>query len=142
MNKFILTFLSLISCVTVYSQSWTQLTDFPGTQRDDGIAFTVNNKAYCLSGLEVGWQCTGNGSVFDGSSETWSPMASLPAGKERQYATGFSYNGNGYMLGGLNCSGVCLKDFWQYSITKNSFRFTNFRKIIKRIGQNNLAIWS
>jgi N-acetylneuraminic acid mutarotase len=121
MNKIILTLLLFIYGVNIYSQSWTQLADFAGTQRDDGIAFTINNKAYCLSGLEVGWQCTGNGFIFDGSSETWSPMASLPNGKERQYATGFSYNNTGYMLGGLNCSGVCLKDFWQYSTPTNSW---------------------
>ncbi len=121
MNKFILLLLSFIYCFNTYSQSWTQLADFPGTQRDDGIAFTINNKAYCLSGLEVGWQCTGNGFVFDGSAESWSPMASLPNGKERQYSTGFSYNGNGYMFGGLNCSGVCLNDFGQYSTVTNSW---------------------
>lgn len=121
MNKKVILLLSLIYCFSIYSQSWTQLTDFSGTQRDDGATFTINNKAYCFSGLEVGWQCTGNGFVFDGISETWAPMASLPNGKERQYATGFSYNGNGYMFGGLNCSGVCLKDFWQYSTLTNSW---------------------
>ena len=119
MNKLILTFLSFAHFTFCYSQ-WTQLTDFPGGPRDDGTSFTINNKAYCFTGLEPG-QCTVNGYAFDGSSETWTSMASLPAGKERQYATGFSYNGIGYMLGGLTCSGACLKDFWQYSVLTNSW---------------------
>jgi len=121
MNKLILTLLSCAHFAFCNAQTWTQLTDFPGTQRDDGTVFTINNKAYCLSGLEVGWQCTGNGYSFDGGPETWYPIASLPNGKERQYATAFSYNGNGYLIGGLNCSGLCLKDFWQYSVSTNSW---------------------
>lgn len=121
MNKLILTLLSFVQFTFCNAQTWTQLADFPGTQRDDGTVFVVNNKAYCLSGLEVGWQCTGNGYSFDGVSETWSPIASLPNGKERQYATAFSYNGNGYLIGGLNCSGLSLKDFWQFSVLTNSW---------------------
>lgn len=121
MNKLILPFLSFVHFTICYSQTWTQLTDFPGGSRDDGTSFTINNKAYCFTGLEPGYQCMPNGYAFDGSSETWSPMASLPAGKERQYATAFSYNGIGYMLGGLKCDNSCLKDFWQYSVTTNSW---------------------
>lgn len=114
----------MLSCVHFTfcnAQTWAQLTDFPGTQRDDGTSFVIDNKAYCFSGLEVGWQCTGNGYSFDGASETWSSMSSLPSGKERQYATAFSFNHDGYVLGGLNCSGVCLKDFWKYTVSTNSW---------------------
>ena len=121
MNKFILTVLSIIHFTFIQSQTWTQLTDFPGGPRDDGTSFTINNKAYCFTGLEPGWQCTINGYAFDGGSETWSPMASLPNGKERQYATGFSYNGNGYLFGGLKCDNSCLNDFWQYSVSTNTW---------------------
>lgn len=118
--KYCILFLIVVCNLTVFSQSWTQIQDFPGGPRDDGTSFTINNKAYCFTGLEPG-QCTGNGYVFDGSSETWLPMASLPIGNQRQYATGFSYNGTGYMLGGLTCSGACLNDFWQYSVISNSW---------------------
>ena len=120
MNKLILTVLLIIHFTFTYCQTWTQLTDFPGGPRDDGTSFTINNKAYCFTGLEPG-QCTVNGYAFDASSETWLAMGSLPVGKERQYATGFSYNGIGYMLGGLTCSGTCLNDFWQYSVSTNSW---------------------
>lgn len=121
MNKLILILLPCAYFTFCNAQTWSQLTDFPGTQRDDGASFVVDNKAYCFSGLEVGWQCTGNGFVFDGSSETWTGISSLPSGNERQYATGFSFNHNGYVLGGLNCSGACLKDFWKYTVSTNSW---------------------
>jgi len=71
--------------------------------------------------LEVGWQCTGNGFVFNSQTESWENMASLLAGKERQYACAFAYNGLGYMLGGINCSNTCLNDFWQYNPVNNSW---------------------
>lgn len=110
--KLTLLFLCLTS--SLLSQSWVQLPDFPGTERDDGVAFVIHNKAYCLSGLDVNFQCMGNGFVFDGSTESWSSMASLPVGEERQYATAFAYAGNGYVVGGIDCNNVCLQDFWKY----------------------------
>lgn len=84
--------------------------------------FTINNKAYCFSGLEVGWQCTGNGFIFDGASEVWTnSISSLPAGKERQYASAFSYSNNGYLFGGIDCNNNCLNDFWVYNSVINSW---------------------
>jgi len=109
-----LVLLSILFTVQLHAQSWTQLSDFPGTERDDGAAFVIQEKAYCLSGLDLGFSCTSNGFIFDSGSESWSAMASMPVGNERQYATAFSYNSYGYILGGINCSNVCLNDFWRY----------------------------
>lgn len=137
---FKITIILLFASSGLKSQSWVQSVDFPGTERDDGVAFVIDNKAYCLSGLEVGWQCTGNGYVLDGSTETWSIMASIPSGTERQYATGFSYNNFGYLLGGINCSGNCLNDFFQYSPTLNAWtQLPNFPSI-GRQGMSNFII--
>ncbi|HRG01276.1 MAG TPA: kelch repeat-containing protein [Bacteroidia bacterium] len=118
----IIIFLTLLCLFSkLHSQSWLQLTDFPGTERDDGTSFLINNKAYCFSGLEVGWQCTGNGYIFDCTSETWSSMANLPVGKERQYATAFSYNNKGYLFGGLKCDNTCFNDFLEYDPILNTW---------------------
>ncbi len=112
MKKLILLF--VILHLQLSSQTWVQLTDFPGTERDDASSFVINTKAYCITGLDVSFSCKGNGYILDGATETWTTMASLPAGKERQYATAFSYGNKGYILGGINCSSTCLNDFWQY----------------------------
>lgn len=125
---------------SIKSQSWIQLTDYLGTERDDGISFVINNNAYCLSGLEVGWQCTKNGYVFDGITETWSNMASLPIGKERQYATGFSHNNKGYIFGGVNCSSVCLDDFWEYNPVTDSWVSLPNIPSLGRAGMSNFII--
>jgi N-acetylneuraminic acid mutarotase len=121
MKKIILFVLVLVYSNFIHAQTWTQLADFPGGPRDDGSSFTIANKAYCFTGLEPGYQCMPNGFVFDGGTETWLPIASLPLGKERQYATGFSYNGVGYILGGLQCDNNCLNDFWQYSVANDTW---------------------
>ncbi len=107
--------------ILVYSQSWQQKPDFPGTGRDDGTVFVIGNNAYCITGLEVGWQCTRNGAVFYGASESWGTMNDLPANKDRQYSCSFSHGGYGYLFGGVDCYGNFLKDLWRYDPVNNSW---------------------
>lgn len=120
MKLLIFTF-SVLFTLHLVAQPWVQLPDFPGTERDDGISFVINQQAYCLSGLEVGWHCTANGFAFDGFSETWYNMASLPVGEEREYAIGFSHNGKGYVFGGLAPPNICLNDLWEYNPSNNTW---------------------
>jgi len=104
------------------AQFWQQKPDFPGTGRDDGTSFVIGNNAYCITGLEVGWQCTRNGAVFYGASENWGTMNDLPANKDRQYSCSFSHNGYGYLFGGVDCYGNFLKDLWRYNPGNNSWQ--------------------
>lgn len=128
-----ITLVFLVFTARLASQSWVQLPDFPGTERDDGVSFVINNKAYCLTGLDVGFNCRADGFVFDGASESWSPMAPLPAGNERQYAAAFSHGNAGYVLGGINCSNTCLNDFWKYDALGNSWTaLANFPGIARQ----------
>lgn len=102
------------------AQTWAQLTDFPATERDDGVAFVINNKAYCGSGLQVGWSLTGDFHCLDLGTETWSTVASMPLGEERQYACGFTDGTNGFVFGG-EAFGSDLNDLWMYSPATNSW---------------------
>src|ERR1700741_3975214 len=97
---FIILFLSQLC----YSQSWLQLADFPGTARDDGASFKINDKVYCGIGLEVGWTCPNDFYIFDLSTESWTTAAGFPSTTTRQYACGFPLNGKGYVFGGVDCS--------------------------------------
>ena len=137
--KQLLLVIAVATCYLSHAQSWIQLPDFLGTQRDDGTAFVINNKAYCTTGLDI-YGCTNNGYVFDGATEAWSAIASLPAGKERQYAAGFSYNNLGYIMGGINCSNLRLNDFWQYSPTTNSWTALPNFPSMGRYGTSNFII--
>lgn len=114
---------SLIFCVFLvtqsilgicFSQIWEQFSSFPGTQRDDATYFKIGSKHYIGTGREVGFGCTRDFYFFDESSLSWGNLSPLPIGKERQYASSISYNGNGYLFGGIDCSGNYLNDFWKY----------------------------
>ncbi len=103
---------SLVS-LTSTAQTWVQLTDFPGTERDDGVSFQINDKAYCGSGLTPWFAPTADFYAFDFVTESWSTIAPMPTNTERQYACGFASNTYGYVFGGLNDT-TFLNDLWQY----------------------------
>ena len=114
MKKVIFLFLLVFGLsINSKAQAWAQLSNYPGPERDDGVSFVINNKAYCGTGLRVGWSLGGDFYSLDLSSETWGIVASLPAGQERQYACGFTDGTNGYVFGG-EASGTDLNDLWMY----------------------------
>jgi N-acetylneuraminic acid mutarotase len=106
---------SLFIFFTCFSASaqWVRLTDFPSTERDDGVCFVIGNKAYAGTGLKTWWIPCSDFYALDMNNDTWSIIDSLPAGTERQYATAFSYNGVGFIFGGLNGS-TYMNDLWMY----------------------------
>ena len=118
--KKILTLIVFIHSFFSFAQDWTQHQDYPLTERDDGVSFTIDEKAYCGTGLDIGFNPTSNFQVFDLNSETWQNIQGLPNGKERQYATATSFNGKGYVFGGSNNTNS-LNDLWRYNPNSNSW---------------------
>lgn len=120
MQNFIFAVATLLLKATCFAQTWNQLSDFPGTQRDDGTSFVIGNTAYCGTG-NLPW---GVGTIdfyaFDMNTELWSSIASLPVGEERQYACGFSDDTHGYIFGGYN-TGTFFGDLWQYNPLTNTW---------------------
>ena len=104
-----------------YTQVWVTKASFPGHERDDGITFTVGNRAYCGTGLSSWFAPLGDFYSFDFTSEQWSLEGPLPSGKERQYATGFSDNLYGYVFGGIN-GNTYLNDLWRYETGAQSWQ--------------------
>ena len=96
-----------------HAQVWTPSTDFPGSARDDATHFVIGDTAFCGSGLQTGWTATADFYAFEMSTESWSPIESLPSGEERQYACGWSYNNFGFVFGGAT-AGNYKNDLWQY----------------------------
>lgn len=102
-------------CVSnLHAQFWQQLPDFPGNPRDDAAGFSVQDKHYCGTGRDDGFNCTRNFYRFNGTTQNWEIATPLPDGENRQYATGFAHNGFGYILCGDNCSGNFLNSFWRF----------------------------
>ena len=104
---------SFFSSVALIAQQWVPLEDFPGTARDDGTSFVIEDKAYCGTGLTPWWSELSDFHAFDMTTETWSTISSLPVGKERQYSTGFSNGINGFIFGGYDGTNF-LNDLWLY----------------------------
>jgi N-acetylneuraminic acid mutarotase len=117
-----------------FGQSWNKLQDFPGVARDDGATFTIGNKVYGGTGLQVGWTCANDFYVFDLTTETWGVIAPLPLIASRQYAVGFSILEKGYVFGGVNDSGNLLNDLWEYNPTTNSWQQKSSMPSIGRSG--------
>ncbi len=108
----------LISCTFAKAQTWQQLGDFPGIDRDDGASFVIGNKAYCGTGLAAGMGTSIDFYSLDLSSNTWTTISSMPAGKNRQYACAFSNGINGFVFGGES-GGTDFNDLWMYSPSTN-----------------------
>lgn len=122
------------------AQTWQKIQDYPGTARDDGASFTINNKIYCGIGLEVGWTCPNDIYIFDLSSETWTTSTSFPVNQQRQYATSFVINDKGYVFGGINCSNIYLNDLWEYNPINNNWIQKNNLPAIGRSGSVSFVI--
>lgn len=115
---FIVSFFYL-SFSSTFAQQWTSISSFPGTQRDDGVCFVIQDQAYCGTGLEVGWAPTRNFYKLTMSTQQWVSVASMPANTERQYACAFSMNNKGYVFGGVNAD--ALNDLWEYDPNVNAW---------------------
>lgn len=113
--------LLLLICVgSVFTQNWGKTSNFPGTERDDAVSFVVGTNAYVGTGYKKGWTTTKDFYVFSMDTETWDTIASLPNGKERQYATAFSSNTHGFVFGG-NKGSTYFKDLWMYDVDNNEW---------------------
>ncbi|MES2681803.1 MAG: kelch repeat-containing protein [Bacteroidota bacterium] len=104
----------------LFSQNWLQLTDFPGLERDDGIAVTLNNKLYFGSGLTVGWALSKDFYSLDPTTNTWSAITSLPNGAERQYACAFAGVNSFFVFGGDGIGGA-LNSLLKYDSATNTW---------------------
>lgn len=119
--RIVLSFCLFMFVFNSNAQVWNQIANFAGDPRDDASTFTINNHVYCGLGMNTWFSCTSDFKVFDVTTETWSNGVNLPIGQERQYANGFSYQGFGYVFGGINGSGTYLNDCWKFNPQTNAW---------------------
>ena len=96
---------------TPSTDTWTQLSAFPGGVRYQLSSFAVNNKGYVGLGVDLDvyrkdiWE-------YDPATATWTQKNDFP-GSERGAASTFSFNYRGFVcLGG---DGGYKKDVWEYN---------------------------
>ncbi|MBA2610666.1 MAG: T9SS type A sorting domain-containing protein [Bacteroidetes bacterium] len=117
--KLLITFIFLSNAFL--GQTWTQLADLPATERDDGVAVHINNKAYFGTGLLAGFTLGRDFYAYDLSANTWSAIASMPTGSERQYATVFTHLNSFYVLSGAGYSNAVFTDLQRYDVATDSW---------------------
>ncbi len=88
-----------LACLSAVAQTWTQLPDFPGIERDDASAFVIGTDIYVGTGMDAGFQNTSDWYRFNTLDNSWTAIASLPA-TGRQYCSAFAFDGIGHLLGG------------------------------------------
>lgn len=98
------------------TNTWTQLTDFPGTARRGGVGFSIGNYGYMGIGSDASDMYR-----YNPANNQWVQIASVPGGN-RMSAVAFSIGNSGYVgTGELSSTGMASTDFYKYDPPTNSW---------------------
>lgn len=103
-----------------------QKAPMPTVGRDDASGFAINNAGFIgfgSMGIAGGFEIRKDLWKYDPMSNSWIEKESLPA-PARQYAMSFSYNNNGYILGGHNSDNY-FNEMWTYNESESWFLLDN-----------------
>jgi len=100
------------------NNTWSQLGDFPGVGRKDGIGFAINGKGY----LGMGYAGTNHNDMYEyePSNDTWTSIASYPVGG-RSSITCFVLNNEAYVGSGYDDTWNELSTFYKYTPSTNTW---------------------
>jgi N-acetylneuraminic acid mutarotase len=96
--------------------TWTQLSNFPGTMRHGATSFIYNNKAYVTTGwfnatqLKDLWE-------YNPSTDTWSQLTNF-GGSARYMPSSFVIGNNAYVGEGYS---PYKNDYWAYNFQNNNW---------------------
>lgn len=95
----------------------TKMASFPGTARAyEPTGFAIGNQLFFGLGTDANNNFLSDFWKYDSGSDTWTRIADFPGGG-RTKASGFTFNGRGYIIAGVaKSSGIISsqKDVWQY----------------------------
>lgn len=97
------------------TQTWTQHPDVPGIGFAYSHGFVIGDTYYI--GPENG---TNNVYAFNGTTNTWSTVASFP-GADRRAQCAFAANGKGYLGMGAGVFSGVFGDWWEYDPVADSW---------------------
>ena len=93
------------------SNTWTQMADYNGNKRANGIAFVINGFAFVGAGFDGALK--DDFYKYDPAGNQWSAIAPF-GGQATSAAVGFSINGKGYLFGGIDTTGY-KNELWEYT---------------------------
>jgi N-acetylneuraminic acid mutarotase len=124
MKIVLLLFLLLTTSLFSQGNSWLQLNDFLGGQRERAVAFAIGDYGYLGTGVDTAEQVLKDLWRYDPVMDSWTQMADLP-GAPRRDAIGFSAGGKGYIGLGvdnhISIQGNKKKDLWEFDPILNSW---------------------
>lgn len=102
---------------------WNQINDFPGKSRTSASCFIVNGNTYVGLGFEWNYGEYPHNDFwkFEASTKSWSRVADFPGGK-RYGSVSFSFESEGYIIGGVDSRYIHKKDIWSYDPSINYWR--------------------
>lgn len=114
-RKILLILLAVLLHTSLFAQ-WQPLTDLPADGRDGAFAFVIGQKAYVGAGIlsKDLWE-------LDLVSEQWTAKHTVASGRSRCFATAFTWNGKGYLIGGDSAFGKSMDEVWRYDPALDSW---------------------
>ncbi|MEQ8325494.1 MAG: kelch repeat-containing protein [Vicingaceae bacterium] len=112
MIRSILIFSTVFCLSTVALGQWTKKASVPGPQRHHPVTFTIDGKAYYLTGMTSTNAVLKDFYEYDPANDSWTKKTDFP-GTARGFAYGASIDGKGYIGMGLSSSAY-LNDLWEY----------------------------
>jgi N-acetylneuraminic acid mutarotase len=150
LQKFQLTvlFLFVLSAFTSSGQTFTNLPNFPGSERFAATSFSIGNVVYYATGAEVSTSTDKNDLwSYDVSTGIWEQKSAIVGAPGRMLAASFALNGKGYVgTGKINSGGSFItvasfaNDFYKYDPTTNTWTQINSVGPIGRLGAVGFAV--
>jgi hypothetical protein len=110
-------------CVTAPApapDSWTQKETVGGIARQTAVGFSIGNKGYIGTGVDINNNYYNDFWEYDPSTDVWTQKANF-GGTSRHSAVGFSIGDKGYIGTGQDISYAYRNDFWEYDPGSNTW---------------------
>ena len=99
---------------------WAKQSPLVMSKRTEAVSFVINNTAYVGTGFDGLVVHYNDFWKYDEVNDSWTQVASMPAGTERNSAVAFSLNGKGYVGTGFDGNHY-LNDFYKYDPATDSW---------------------
>lgn len=118
------TFLSLCYFGVFSQNTWSEIADFGGGEREKAVAFAMGNRGYVGTGIDSANTLKDDFWEYDPGTNSWTQKANVPGGGRRD-AIGFAIGNRGYIGTGINgfiaWAGTKRKDFYEYNPITNTW---------------------
>jgi N-acetylneuraminic acid mutarotase len=142
MKKLTLVILGILflNCAIFAQGPWYQKKNLGNTGRRNGIAFTINGKAFVGLGRDKDNNRLFDLWEYDQSTDNWTRKKDYP-GAGSNASSAFAIAGKGYVCFGTNNAGVTQNDLWEYDPATDQWTQKNNCPGKARFGASCFVSW-